>query len=490
MSGTVRKIEEKIMLAGKEAGYPVSWLRSETDMDAACQAGLVRLYQEVFAAPPYNECFTESEVREAFASTIRSGGFVFVACEEEAGAPVAFVCSVPLAAEDSVTRAVGGRVEGGRAAYFSEDATRADKRRQGISTAMKKLLLSANFLAGMESVVMRTMATNYRQLSAAYKVGGVPLEGVYQDVEQQRVDGGVGVDRRVFCLFEARDWCGGAAVQSLPDVAVARPGGNDTALILNDVARGQQGALSLRVQKAYPGVEQTMFLEKGRLSGLPRGQMAGGEFCGNATRSLGYVLLEGKDGEMQLEISGASKPLLVRLRGGRSCTDVPVLQSADCVRPLADGEGWRVDMEGISFYIAPKGSAVAQKIDGLESEALRKEAALEVLAGCGLTQFPASGLLLVGQVGGDLTLDPYVYVRDTGTMYFETGCGSGSTAAGLMLAAQSGGGLAAQKIVQPSGMALYVSVEREGEAFARASVDGPVDVLFKGRMYLPRMTIG
>jgi len=55
-----------------------------------------------------------------------------------------------------------------------------------------------------------------------------------------------------------------------------------------------------------------------------------------------------------------------------------------------------------------------------------------------------------------------------------------------MLAKQSGSSVSDQKIVQPNGMDLYVSVDRDDRAFISATVNGPIEILFDGKMYLYR----
>ena len=90
---------------------------------------------------------------------------------------------------------------------------------------------------------------------------------------------------------------------------------------------------------------------------------------------------------------------------------------------------------------------------------------------------------------GTLRIDPYVYVRDTGTLYYETACGSGSTALGLSLSITEGQSISNLEILQPSGLPLIVTVERNETAFKRAYVSGPVEVLYDARLYTPRQTI-
>ena len=119
--------------------------------------------------------------------------------------------------------------------------------------------------------------------------------------------------------------------QYLKRVVIVRPGGNDTAIIFDSIPRGEQVELSLRIQKAYPGIEQVMFVERGMQERV-RGQMAGGEFCGNTTRSLGFVLRDGKEGMETIEVSGANQPACVFVSGGGAKTSIPLRPGFDSIR--------------------------------------------------------------------------------------------------------------------------------------------------------------
>lgn len=265
----------------------------------------------------------------------------------------------------------------------------------------------------------------------------------------------------------------------LEKIIFVRPGGNDTAIVWDDIAREYQGDISKDIQRQYESIEQVMFVE--RDGGQIRGQMAGGEFCGNATRSLGYLLMDGKDGEINIVVSGSNKPQTITVKNQFAKTSIPILNDLDCVQ--IDKEGYQVMMDGIAFLIVDKSNFMAD---------IQKQTALDILNSKGLSmRYPASGLIVLDKKSDDLyAIDPYVYVRDTGTLYYETGCGSGSTAVGLMLSKQSGSSLENIQIQQPSGMNLYVSVERNEREFLSAFVNGPIEILSEQSITvsLPSMT--
>ena len=73
----------------------------------------------------------------------------------------------------------------------------------------------------------------------------------------------------------------------------ADPAGNLTGLVLTPVAREVRPALAAQLMARCPeGFEQIAFVDEDSLTGpLPRMEMMGGEFCGNASRAFGWLSL-------------------------------------------------------------------------------------------------------------------------------------------------------------------------------------------------------
>lgn len=457
-------------------------ITTEVQLKKILDEGLNDLYQSAFAGPPYNEKFTAKEVEDTFNSYFQSGANIFVAVDNR-GTPVAFVTSVPLQSDFSVASVARNHVTVDKTAYFAEDGVTTELRQQGVSAAMKSLLISACRESGFEALLLRTNAYNYRQISAVNKAGGYTLTGLFQQVTSTRSDGKTTQDTRSFYNFDLTESRAQQNLLTLERVTIVRPGGNDTAIVWDDVPRELQGSLSKRIQATYPGIEQVMFVEEGK-DGLVRGQMAGGEFCGNATRSLGYLVMEGKDGYATLEVSGAKQSMSVKVENGMAQTSLPVKSSLESAQ--ASGDNYIVHLDGISFVITSKENVLGNRVLSEENPDKQKEIVLVALQENGFaTEFPASGVMVIDkQNDGSFKLEPFVYVRDTGTLYYESGCGSGSTSVGVMVAKESGLPVKNLRITQPSGMDLLVSIDREETSFKSATVNGPIEVLFDGRMHI------
>ena len=110
------------------------------------------------------------------------------------------------------------------------------------------------------------------------------------------------------------------------NLTILNPGGNVTALIDGiPTSRSRRKQINDAVMKNFPNVEQVGFFD----SAPSRLVMAGGEFCGNATRCLAYLLLGGKPGEIKISVSGANKPLGAGIdRNGNTWAQMPLPQAA------------------------------------------------------------------------------------------------------------------------------------------------------------------
>ena len=91
----------------------------------------------------------------------------------------------------------------------------------------------------------------------------------------------------------------------------ADPAGNLTGLVLTHVSQEMRPALAARLMAVCPeGFEQIAFIDEDSLTGpLPRMEMMGGEFCGNASRAFGWYAAQRRGrGETALcvSVSGAA----------------------------------------------------------------------------------------------------------------------------------------------------------------------------------------
>lgn len=255
-----------------------------------------------------------------------------------------------------------------------------------------------------------------------------------------------------------------------------RPGGNDTALIAEKAPGSlERKRINDEVMRLYPNIEQVGYVDP---EPAPcRLTMSGGEFCGNATRSTAYLALRGMPGEIDIQVSGVAGTLKAGVAtNGEAYAQMPVYREPDRVVQDPENPGNSVVyMEGITQYVNWDTSAIEGK-----STAEIKEIAGRFIREKGLDTYPAAGVMYVKQGLKGLEIAPVVYVRDIDTLFYETACGSGTTAVGLTLAKQRGGTIENVPVYQPSGLPIKVSVEYDGRQFGTAKIQGLVQRLGEG----------
>lgn len=242
----------------------------------------------------------------------------------------------------------------------------------------------------------------------------------------------------------------------------ADPAGNLTGLVLTRVPGAQRAALAARMMARCPeGFEQIAFIDEDSLSGaLPRMEMMGGEFCGNASRAFGwYAAMTRGRGEtaLRVSVSGASAPVLVQLDAARGCAYAQMPLPTSCLSISAAGRAVDVvRMEGIDHAI----------VTGL---APSDELARAVLAA--MPPAPAQGVLFVD--GNRMT--PFVTVAATGTGVWESSCGSGSVALAFALCRGKADGCHAFAFDEPGGTVEVRAQVRDGRV-VRMMMGGSVTV--------------
>ena len=254
------------------------------------------------------------------------------------------------------------------------------------------------------------------------------------------------------------------------------PTGNLTCLVLDPVP----AALRPRVTAALMGrCEQVGYLERPfDPAARARLSMMGGEFCGYASMAAAAWLaqMDGAAGEtvVPLEVSGAE--------GVVFCA----------VRPLPDGafEG-TVSMppvrEILSSRLGPFFAPLV-RLDGIAHWILPDHPLLKAEAEALLTDHapalpdPSAGLLLWDSQARFMR--PLVWVRGSGTLVWETGCGSGSTAVGAWLSLPLGDGTHTQDIRQPGGV-IRVSCRVQSARPAAVSITGRVRLGPRETLTLP-----
>jgi diaminopimelate epimerase len=161
-------------------------------------------------------------------------------------------------------------------------------------------------------------------------------------------------------------------------------------------------------------------------------EMAGGEFCGNATLSAAaYAVFKGLVGGkvFNIDVSGAAGPIRCKVqklddyRYNASCVMPPAKLNQELKLDLGNKTiiGQVIELDGISHFVFPEQEDFAEYLDVVTA----------------LKQFidaNAIGVIPFKTIKDDTySIKPFVHVKKVNTNVFERGCGSGSLALGMYL---------------------------------------------------------
>mgnify|MGYP002624768319 CR=1 FL=1 len=246
----------------------------------------------------------------------------------------------------------------------------------------------------------------------------------------------------------------------------ADPAGNITLLVTSPVAPARRAAAA-RALLSIPelGGEQVGYLTAPELGGTARLEMMGGEFCGNALRSAGFLVARqrGSQGRTSLvmECSGCPEPLQVAadLDLGEATAQLPLPKTVTQAR-LCGLDLGVVVFDGIVHGIL-EGKPLARDLAARATRELADR-----------YQADAAGLMFLRYDGG-WRMDPAVYVAATDTLFFESSCASGSGAAACYLSEEASDGVYPYAIRQPGGT-IRAGVIRQDGAPEMLTVGGAV----------------
>lgn len=249
-------------------------------------------------------------------------------------------------------------------------------------------------------------------------------------------------------------------------VMIADPAGNITAIVRTPVARSKRADVAEKIMAMDKyKVEQVAFETSPHKRGsLGRIEMMGGEFCGNAARSYGYLRCKetGRDA-CKIEVSGAPDLLdvLADPNKGTASAAMPMPKTVEHVQiglfryPL-------VISGGITHMIAMN----QDPDDVFVNHMIERFGA----------QFDAFGIMFVR----DQDLTPVVYVAKTGTKVYESSCASGTLAVAWLQTQDKPDGFHDYLFREPGGEIEAKVAKRLGRYAAtiggRLTIDGPVKI--------------
>lgn len=244
--------------------------------------------------------------------------------------------------------------------------------------------------------------------------------------------------------------------------------GNITCLVTTKVHR----SLYLEVAERLLSLSDQDFEQVGFIIDNTTMEMAGLEFCGNASR--GFALwaarqrgLEGRH-NIFVNVSGIEKAfnVFVDTQTGFTQASMPLPERIE-ILPEGTIAGCpqvlKVDLGGIMHFVV---------LDVCYSDHL-----FDVIKNYGMAHFSPSALGVMFVDSKTYNMVPVVYVRDVDTVYHEGSCGSGTVAA--LIALEEEGGLGRDifrcDIIQPRGR-ISASLYKKDCKIVSITIEGPVDI--------------
>ena len=243
------------------------------------------------------------------------------------------------------------------------------------------------------------------------------------------------------------------------------PTGNLTCLVTDPADPADEAALT---RKLLEKCEQVAYLKPPMKPEAAAGiRLMGGEFCGNAAMASAAWLIRdeigrGEEKALLLEVSGAADPVLCTVR-----RTAEGFEGTVCMPGIP--ETGEMAIRGIPFTLVRMEGIVHLICEGMTFEA--EEAGLLIREAAELLPDRAVGLLQWNS--GTQYMLPLVYVRGSGSLVWEHGCGSGSAAVGAAEALKSGKKETTVCVRQPGGT-IRVAAEAEKGRILSLSITGQV----------------
>ena len=215
------------------------------------------------------------------------------------------------------------------------------------------------------------------------------------------------------------------------------PTKNITALADTPVAPALRPAVAARIMAQEPTCEQVGFVRlEGR--GAPRLEMAGGEFCGNASMAAAALYCAkngatpGETRRVTLSVSGADRPVEASVTAQSDGAFVCTVQMPPPERIAAE----TLPLGGRQFTLPVVYCPGIAHIMVTKDELSEAEAARAVRDWCARLSVAGLGIMLFDPAA--CSLKPLVFIPAADTLVWENSCASGTGALGAYLADQTG----------------------------------------------------
>lgn len=243
------------------------------------------------------------------------------------------------------------------------------------------------------------------------------------------------------------------------------PGGNNTAFVVGtNYTLEERRKINNKIMENDSSIEQVGFLGE---KNAPELIMAGGEFCGNATRSAVFYYLDGKEGSMTLKVNEKDY-IEAGVKDGMAWCQIPLIDTENIVELIEKGV-YKVNMKGMTSIVISEEEAekyLSNKKD-IEKETM------DLINKYKLQNSEAVGVMFLEKSENFLKINPVVWVKEINTLFYETACGSGTTATAIVQSFTRGKDVNIN-ILQPSGYVISATITHDHSNKLNAVISGKV----------------
>lgn len=235
---------------------------------------------------------------------------------------------------------------------------------------------------------------------------------------------------------------------------IYNPSGNITALVIGDkYDKKQRRQINDAIMKSNIDVEQVGFLS----TQTAKLTMAGGEFCGNATRCAALYYLKDKE-IIELETNNQKIKAGTDKNKNIWC-EIPIEEYK--ILKIND-DIYKIKLKGITILVVKK-TKIYKNL---------KDDAKKFIEGYDIDD-EAVGVMFVERIKEYIKMYPIVWVKNINTLFFENACGSGTIAVTMLEAV-----LAERSnkycVLQPSGEFLETEINIKDKKIIKAILKGKI----------------
>lgn len=269
-------------------------------------------------------------------------------------------------------------------------------------------------------------------------------------------------------------------INKIKKLYICYPNGNINAIIEDNISKKDYSYVAEKIINKYnqnkpvkEQIEQVAFIKKPEnkkaFSAL---SLSGGEFSGNAVLCLGAIKLNNKESN-KFQISGSRQLLKIVVDlNGYVKGQMPEFKLRGKLNSTKESYPI-ILLQGITQVLVFKNFN--------KDNVLLKNEALTIIKNNNLEKALAVAVVFIKKGEKIIKIKPYVYFKK-GLRYeivSESACGSATTAVGIYLSILDNKSIDCQKVVQPSGDSLYVSVKKINNQFT-SFLSGKVKIIYQG----------